>query len=374
MADHTIIAVFLRGAMDGLSFLVPYRDEDYAAARPDIAIPANRVLELDGTFGLHPAAAPLGRLWDQRKIAFIPASGSTDPSRSHFDAMALMEAASGDDRDLSDGWLSRHLQSSKTGETLEAVGIGRLVPKSMLGLPTAIGLQDLETFSLGAAGGRTAGPGIERAVRTCYADPASGLLGDAGIAAFGVLDELAANGLDGSPTPPEFGTQRVGSDFWQAAQLLNADIGVRGITIDSGGWDLHDAAGTVDGGRMVDQLDPLTTAISAFWDAIPTRHDDVTVVVMTEFGRRVQQNTNGGTDHGHASVMTVLGGGVSGGVFGEWPGLAAGALDRGDVAVTTDYRVVLAEVVDRLAGNASNLATVFPEFDISTSDYLGVAG
>lgn len=373
MADHTIVSVFLRGAMDGLSFLVPHRDDDYAAARPDILIPSDRVLELDDTFGLHPAAAPLVGLWDQQKIAFIPASGSTDPSRSHFDAMAIMEAAIGEDAVLSDGWLGRHLRSTEAGATLEGVGIGRLVPKSMLGFPTAIGLQSLETFSLGAAGGQSASPEIERAVRACYPDPSSGLVGNAGLAAFGVLDELAASGLGGSPTPPDFGTQRLGSDFWQAAQLVNADVGVRGITIDSGGWDLHDAAGTVDGGRMVDQIEPLAAAVSAFWNAIPTHHDDVTVVVMTEFGRRVQQNANGGTDHGHASVMTVLGGGVTGGVFGEWPGLAAGALDRGDVAVTTDYRIVLAEVVDRLAGNGSNLETVFPEFDISADDYLGIA-
>ena len=173
--------------------------------------------------------------------------------------------------------------------------------------------------------------------------------------------------------PDEFGASTVGADLWQAAQLIRADVGVRAITVDWGGWDHHDDLGTYAEGRMVDQLDALATGVRAFWDAVTDHHDTLTVVIMSEFGRRVAQNTNGGTDHGRGGVLTVLGGGVNGGVHGAWAGLGSDVLDRGDVPVLTDYRHVLAELIDRRAGATEVLDEVFPEFATGPSTYAGVA-
>ncbi len=372
-SDHTIVSIFLRGAMDGLSYLSPHGDPDYQRARPDIAIPGTRVLSLTDTFGLHPAAAPFADLWDDGQLVLVPASGSTDPSRSHFDAMAIMEAGLGSTGQRVSGWLGRFVGATSSGADLEAVAIGRFVPRSLAGHPRSIGLADLATFQLGPLGPGTVPPDLAAAVRAIHPDPATDPVGEQGRAAFAVLDQLSEAGLTGAPVPDGFGPSTVGADLWQAAQLIRADVGVRAITVDWGGWDHHDELGTAEEGRMVDQLDALTTGVRAFWDAVPDHHDRLTIVIMSEFGRRVAQNTNGGTDHGHGGVLTVLGGGVTGGVRGEWAGLGNDVLDRGDVPVLTDYRHVLAEIIDRRIGSGAVLDQVFPDFDTGPALYVGLA-
>lgn len=371
-ADHTIISIFLRGAMDGLSYLAPHADPDYRRARPDLAVPGDQVLSLTDTFGLHPAAAPLADLWDAGQLLLIPASGSTDPSRSHFDAMAIMEAGLGPTGQRVSGWLGRYVAATSTGTDLEAVAIGRFVPRSLAGHPRSIGLADLATFRLGPLGPGTMPPDLAAAVGTIHPDPPTDPIGEQGRAAFAVLDQLSAAGLTGAPLPAEFGTSTVGADLWQAAQLIRADLGVRAITVDWGGWDHHDNQGTHEAGRMVDQLDALAIGVRAFWDAVDEHHDRLTVVIMSEFGRRVAQNASGGTDHGHGGVLTVLGGGVAGGVVGEWAGLGPDTLDRGDVPVLTDYRHVLAEIVDRGVGAGDVVGEVFPDFATGPSAYVGL--
>ncbi len=380
MTDHTIVSIFLRGAMDGLSFVVPHTDPDYASARPDIAIPSNAVLSLDDTFGLAPAAGPLADLWDAGQLAFVPASGSTDPSRSHFDAMSIMEAGLESTASRSSGWLGRYMDvfaSGSDASELSAVAIGRIVPRSLAGYGASIGLADLSTFDLGpirpgSAASRGTASDLSDPVRAVYADPPDDLIGAQGLAAFAVLDRLAAAGLTGAPTPDAYGPSTIGADLWQAAQLLEADVGVRAITLDWGGWDHHDDLGTHEAGEMYDHLDALATGLRAFWDSVAAHQSDLTVVVMSEFGRRVAQNANGGTDHGHGGVMTVLGEGVNGGIHGPWVGLSDDVLDRGDVPVLTDYRHVLAEVVDRRAGAPDAVGEVFPDFTTGSSDYLGL--
>ncbi len=372
-ADHTIVSIFLRGAMDGLSYLAPHADPEYRRARPDLAIPTSAVRSLTQTFGLHPAAEPMADLWEAGELALVPASGSTDPSRSHFDAMAIMEAGLGSTGPRVDGWLGRYVAATSTGADLEAVGIGRFVPRSLAGHPRSIGLADLATFRLGPLGPGTVPPDLAAAVRSLHPDPPADGVGEQGRAAFAVLDRLEEAGLTGTPVPDDFGASTVGSDLWQAAQLIRADVGVRAITVDWGGWDHHDDLGTHEEGRMVDQLDALATGVRAFWDALADRHDDLTIVIMSEFGRRVAQNTNGGTDHGHGGVLTVLGGGLTGGVLGPWAGLAPDVLDRGDVPVLTDYRHVLAEIIDRRVGSGAAVAEVFPDFETGASAYVGLA-
>ena len=373
MNDHIIVSIFLRGAMDGLSYLVPHGDDDYRAARPDLAVPTSAVMTLDETFGLHPAAAPLWDIWQKGQLALVPASGSIDESRSHFDASAIMETGLGPSEIGGSGWLGRYLTSSARGDQLEAVAVGRIVPRVLLGFPAAIGLANLETFRLGPLRGQGISGTVDTAVRDLYPPPGSDLISTQGVASFGVLDTLEAAGLTGRDTPAEFGDSSIGSDLWQASQLIEADLGVRAITADFGGWDHHDGLGLFDDGRMRDQLDALTNALAGFWTSIAQHHDRVTIVIMTEFGRRVGQNSNGGTDHGHGGVMTVIGGGINGGIHGDWVGLGSDVLDRGDVPVLTDYRTVLAEIVDRRAGAAGQLNEVFPEMPTGAASYVGVA-
>lgn len=372
MNDHIIVSVFLRGAMDGLSYLVPHGDKDYRTARPDLAVPTSAIMSLDETFGLHPAAAPLLNIWQEGQVAFVPASGSIDDSRSHFDAMGIMETGLGPDEIGGSGWLGRYVRGSVSGEQLEAVAVGKIVPRSLLGFP-AIGLADLSGFRLGPLRGQEMSEGVGEAVRDLYPPPGDDLVSAEGVASFGVLDTLEAESLTGSSTPAEFGKSSIGSDLWQAAQLIQADLGVRVITADFGGWDHHDGLGVFDDGRMRDQLEGLTTALTGFWDSIKEHQERVTVVVMSEFGRRVHQNANGGTDHGHGGVMTIIGDGISGGVHGDWVGLSSDVLDRGDVPVLTDYRTVLAEIVDLRAGRTSLVSEVFPDAPTGTTNYVGVA-
>lgn len=373
MNDHIVVNVFLRGAMDGLSYLAPHGDSDYQQARPDLAIPTSAALPLDETFGLHPAASGLWDIWQTGEVAFIPASGSVDESRSHFDAMAIMEAGLGPGDLGISGWLGRYVAGSTSGDQLEAVAVGQMIPRSLLGFPTTIGLADLATFRLGSIRGQGVAADVGEAVRTQYQPGETELIAAQGVAAFGVLDTLETAGLTGSEMPEEFGDSTIGADLWQAAQLIEADLGVRVITVDFGGWDHHNALGTFESGPMHDHVESLSVALAGFWQRITEHHDRVSVVVMSEFGRRVQQNTSGGTDHGHGGVMTILGGGINGGIHGEWSGLGSDVLDRGDVPVLTDYRTVLAEVIDQRVGAAELLSDIFPGFAAEANDYVGVA-
>lgn len=373
MSDHIIVSIFLRGAMDGLSYLVPHDDIDYRAARPDLAIPSSAVMQLDDTFGLHPAAAPLWDIWQDGEVAFVPASGSIDDSRSHFDASGIMETGLGPDEIGGSGWLGRYVDASSTGEQLEAVAVGKIVPLTLLGFPATIGLASLSSFRLGPLRGQGISRNVDDAIRNLYQSPGEDLVTSQGVSSFGVLDTLEAAGLTGMETPVEFGDSSIGSDLWQASQLIDADLGVRAITADFGGWDHHDGLGVFDEGRMHDQLLALTTAIAGFWGSIADHRDRVTLVVMTEFGRRVQQNANGGTDHGHGGVMTILGGGINGGVHGDWAGLGSDVLDRGDVPVLTDYRTVLSELIDIRADEGGLADAVFPDFPTGKANYVGVA-
>jgi uncharacterized protein (DUF1501 family) len=376
MSNHIIVSIFLRGGMDGLSYLVPHNDADYLAARPTISIATKDAIGLDETFGLHPAATPLFDIWNAGDMALIPASGSPAPSRSHFDAMAIMESGVSSRSNDRTGWLGRYLEATATNAQLEAIGVGRIIPRTLLGFTKAIGLSDLATFRLGTIGGRgTTRAGIEASVRHVYElgqDHLDNLIVQQGLAAFGVLDELDSAGLTGAETPDEFGRSPIGDDLWQAAQLIEAGVGVRAITIDFGQWDHHDALGTFDTGRMFEQVDALTFALGGFWNRITDHRDNVTVIVQTEFGRRLKENANGGTDHGHGGVMTVIGGGLTGGIYGDWVGVGNDVLDRGDVPVLTDYRTVLGEVVDRRAQHPEALGDAFPDFEFDS--HLGFAG
>lgn len=394
---HTLVCLFLRGGMDGLSALVPLADGDYVAARPTIAVSERRAIPLTPGWGLHPALGPLVPAWEAGRLALIPASGSPDRSRSHFSAMDAMEAGTPGDLATPMGWLARHVRTahgltvdppapatadrpSQTGR-LATLAMGRMTPRSLRGHGDTVTIADASDVGLGGDAG------VIAALRAMYgdtgivnggidsaggSDAAATSIDLAGEAALDVLAELDDLDLGPAPDPDRFGQSQLGHDLAGLARLLDADVPIEVAAVELGGWDLHQAMGDDTGGQMADRLDDLARALGGFWDHLADRRDHVTVVVMSEFGRRLAENSSAGTDHGNGGLMIVLGGRTRGGVHGEWHGLGADVLDRGDVPLLNDYRHVLGEIVDRSLGNGANLDVIFPGFDGRTADALRI--
>ena len=369
-----IVHVLLRGGMDGLTTCVPHGDPDYYAARPNLAVPppgqTGGALDLDGFFGLAPAAAPLMTPYANGHLAIVHAAGSTDPTRSHFNAFTHMEFGIPNQplSSVSTGWLARHLQTTPAlgSGPMRGVAISSLMPKTLAGAPMTLPIADLASFDF------PGNPNTVAARRLALTDMYSGEpapVGPAALSTMGSIDLLEQIDFENYvPAPgvvyPNFA---LADELKQAAALIKANVDVETIYLEKGGWDTHDAQGVLVG-RMADLLDELTSSLEAFYLDMLGQIDDVVIVVMSEFGRRVAENASLGTDHGHGNCMLVIGGAVAGGVLTQWPGLAPANLDNGDLAITTDYRDILAEILDKRAGN-TNLETVFPNH---TPAYQGV--
>jgi uncharacterized protein (DUF1501 family) len=413
-----LVVLFLRGGADGLNIIVPHADGDYHRLRPTLALARPndrtadakaRVLDLDGFFGLHPALAPLLPLYQAGQLAAIQAVGSGDQTRSHFEAMATMERGIAQDTGAASGWLARHLNltAEETESPLRAVAIAETMPDSLRGAINATAMISLTDFRLTAPGvlptgskGRVhhAAPTADRAdavaatLRGLYTEnresrypipdtrypdgignrekpDARRLTPDASLRSAG-QETLAAldavQRLDPAhyrPTPGvTYASDELGNGFRQVACLIKGDVGLEVACLNMGGWDTHVAQGR-DSGWQPARLGDLGRALAAFAADLGPRMAHVTTVVMTEFGRRAYENSGLGTDHGRASCMLLLGGGVAGGkVYAQWPGLAQNQLDGpGDLRVTTDYRDVLAEILARRLQNTQT-AEVFPEY------------
>lgn len=336
-----LIVVFLRGGIDGLSAVVPAGDSAYYAARPTIAVPAEAALPLDATFGLHPALAPLYELWQDGRLSVIHAAGNPARSRSHFDAQDLLEQGSDSRRPDAAGWLTRYLDTTTSSEPqgglFRAVAISGGVPGSLRG-SNALAIPTINGFGLGGVTGASAT--WTSVLNQMY----QGRLPVEGMGRTTVQAVTAVGGV----TPPA-----TSSPFSEAAALLGAGLGVEVVTVDTGGWDTHDSMGTYDSGEMRDLLADLASGLAGLQADLDARGlSEVTTVVMSEFGRRLLENGSGGTDHGTANMMLVMGGAAQGGpVHGAWPGLAADDLDRGDLAITTDVRDVLWELTGNVLGH-----------------------
>ena len=354
---RTLIVIFQRGAADGLSLVPPIEDDHYQRARPRLAIKKTEAIRLDDRFGLHPNLAPLEASWKEGDLAIVHACGIEDGTRSHFEAQDLMEhggVAAG-------GWLGRFLRArpAPSSGALACVAVGKALPECLLGAPTVTVMQSLNDFALG---GKSSGLGAQ--LERLYAME-SGQLGLAARDTFDAIKRIdvmrsekyqPANGA-------AYGDDEFSKGLGQLAQLIKADIGLEAASIDIGGWDSHFTQQTL--------LEPLTRrlagGLAAFHRDLGERMKTVSVVVMTEFGRTVQENSAFGTDHGRGGAMFVLGGGVKGGRFhGEWRGL--GQLEaRGlntsyeDLPVLNNYRDVLAPILSR-HGAGENLAAIFPDF------------
>ncbi len=372
-----LVVLFQRGAADGLNIVVPYREKNYYTLRPSIAIQPGEVLDLDGQFGLHPAMAPLLPLYQQGHLAVVHAVGSPDVTRSHFDAQDYMESGTPGVKGTQDGWLNRALQAErmdpKLATAFRAVALGTQVPRTLQGRLPAVAVSNLQDFSVGGRG--PSASAASNAFQAMYAGTRDQILSGEGQETFEAVRMLKA--ADPAHYQPAPGVVYPGTPFAnslkQIAQLLKANLGVEAAFADIGDWDTHQAQGATQG-RLANRLREFSQAIAAFWQDMGQDAEHITLVTMSEFGRTARQNGTGGTDHGHGNVMFVLGGGVRGGkVYGRWPGLEDAQLNEGrDLAVTTDFRQVLAEAAYSTLG-ARNLDAVFPGATLTPAEFLRFA-
>ena len=368
-----LLCVFLRGGADGLHMLIPHSDDDYHRARPRIGMQAggqSGVLDLDGYWGLHPKLAFFKEFWDAKQLAIINACGATVSNHSHFSAMDSVERAAPQNISDASGWLGRHLALTQElqDSPLRAIGFGALLQASLRG-GNATAMTNLNSFrlqlqKLDLPKIRAAHGEIYRAAGTLAA-PAQQTL-----SAVDLLERLNAKRYkpsDGAQYPDS----GYGRRLKETAQLIKADIGLEVVCIDLGDWDTHVTQGAAEG-EMAGNLSELAAGLYALYTDLSAHLDRVTIVTMSEFGRRVAENGGGGTDHGAGNLMFVLGGNINGGqIYGEWPGLHPDQLTGpGDLPVTTDYRTVLAELVAKRLQNPQ-LDKVFPGF--APPKWLGIA-
>ncbi|MAB78656.1 MAG: hypothetical protein CMJ89_04810 [Planctomycetes bacterium] len=370
--NDVFVQIFLRGGMDGLTTVVPYGEVDLYNARPTLAVPppgqTNAAVDLDGFFGLAPSAAPLMTPYQNGHLAFVHAAGSPDPTRSHFDAFAHMEFGGPNlpPGTVQDGWLSRYLDQVAGPDTgvLRGIGAGDLLPLTLAGAPKTLPIADFANFAF-PGNPATVVARVQKLTSMYAATPAP--VGPAALNTFDAIDLMAT--IDFAGYAPSNGAQypntQLGSRLREIAALIKADIGVETINVDFHSWDLHAQLGPLDG-NMAIMLDELSRSLEAFYLDMGSGIDGVSLVCLSEFGRRVEENSSLGLDHGHGAVMILMGGHIQGGqVFADWPGLAPAQLDQGDLAVTIDYRDILGEILTRRLG-ATDLTTIFPQHSFTT--------
>jgi uncharacterized protein (DUF1501 family) len=377
----TLIAIFQRGAVDGLNMVVPHGEHAYYDVRPTIAIPrpktgdAEAAIDLDGFFGLHPSLAPFKPLWDSKRLAIVEAAGSPDNTRSHFDAQDYMESATPGVKATQDGWLNRFLQGKPDPEKslFRAVSMTSNMPRVLQGKAPALAMSNLADFSIRAGQNSAAvQSGFEAMFDQHFNDP----LAETGKETFEAVNYLKK--VNPGQYKPENGAQYprtpFGNALLQIGQLIKSGVGLEVAFTDIGGWDTHVNEGNARG-QLGNLLTQFSAGIAALYTDLGQRMDDVVVLTMSEFGRTVRENGNRGTDHGHANSMFVVGNSVRGGkVYGQWPGLKNDQLYEGrDLNLTTDFRDVFAEIAKRHLGTA-DLKMVFPGYDVSDSKFRGVLG
>ncbi len=363
-----LVAVFQRGAADGLNVVVPFAEKRYYDLRPTIAVPKpgpgseDAAIDLDGFFGLHPSLAPLKPIFEAKHLAIVDAVGSPDPTRSHFDAQDFMESGTPGLKATRGGWMNRALPPEQGQPSpLRAVALGPGLPRTLRGANPAVAINDLPEFQIRDAG-------VASAFETMYTTAPDPRLRSTGKETFEAVKLLQS--LQKQPYTPAGGAQypqgRFGQSLQQIARLIKANVGVEVAFADIGGWDHHvnELGQRASQGQLANLLREFGQSLSAFWQDLGDRMGDVTLVTMSEFGRTARENGNRGTDHGHANVMFVMGGGVRGGkVYGDWPGLEPGQRYGGrELKLTTDFRDVLGELVYGHLGNR-NLKTVFPGYE-----------
>ncbi|MCA9896327.1 MAG: DUF1501 domain-containing protein [Anaerolineae bacterium] len=372
-----LISIFLRGGADSLNMIVPFAEDAYYAARPRLAIARpdasddNRLLNLDGFFGLHPALGALLPIFQGGQMLAVHATGSPHETRSHFEAMDFMERGEIGDYTMTSGWIARHLASLdvENPSPMRGIGWGTALQQSLVGAPSTIAMQSIIDYHLG--GDAQLAEQMMQSLMGLYQLETESLLETAEsthaaisvVQSVGYDNYLPQNGAEYPQTPFAMALR-------QTAALIRADAGLEASCIDLGGWDTHANQGTTSGTQS-NLMTQLAQGLAAFHQDMGTDMSKVTVVIMSEFGRRVEENGSRGTDHGHGGAMLLMSGGLNADVpvFAEWPTLAPDKLDNGDLAITIDYRDVLSEVVSKRLKNPA-LDQVFPGYVASSRELL----
>ena len=366
---EVLVTIFLRGGIDGLTTVVPYLDDELYNLRPTLGIrppgQTNGALDLDGFFGLPPAAAPLLRPFSDGRLLFVHASGSLDPTLSHFDAMHVMETAKMQVNGyLSSGWVARHLQTVEPlgSGLLRGLALDQLAPRMLAEAPATLPIPEPANFSFPGSPSSRASRRLTLSNMYAQANPP---YAGFGASTFGTYDLMASVDFEGyvPSNGAVYDSDPMHMSLMRAATMIKAGVGIENYHIDVGGWDHHENQGPIDG-LYASMIDNFARGIEAFYLDLLDQWDRVTLVIQSEFGRRAYENGSLGTDHGRGNVMMVLGGHIAGGrVLGEWPGLDEDSLDEGEnLAITTDYRDILSEIVARRLGNRDSLGYVFPDY------------
>jgi uncharacterized protein (DUF1501 family) len=372
-----LVAIFQRGAADGLNIVVPHGESAYYSLRPTISVPrpsstvgtrGQSAIDLDGFFGLHPSLAPLKPLFDQQHLAIVDAVGSPDPTRSHFDAQDYMESGTPGLKSTASGWMNRALPKPQGKVSpVRAVALGAGLPRTLQGTQSAVAMQSISAFQV-----KDQQAAAE--FQEMFAASKDPVMQATARETFEAMSMLQA--IQKQPYTPAAGVEYprapIGDNLKQIAQLIKADVGMEMAFADITNWDHHvqEVGANASEGKLADLLRTFGQALSAFWTDMGDRMQDIAVVSMSEFGRTAKENGNRGTDHGHANCMFVMGGDVKGGkVYGRWPGMQPHQLYEGrDLALTTDFRDVLGELVSKHSGNPT-LQGVFPGY---TPKFLGM--
>jgi uncharacterized protein (DUF1501 family) len=355
-----LVAIFQRGAVDGLNVVVPHGEQRYYDMRPTIAVPKpgggnDSAIDLDGFFGLHPSLKSLKPIYDSSRLAIVHAVGSPDPTRSHFDAQDYMESGTPGRKATTDGWLNRALPVDQKKSPIRAVSFSADLARTLRGRNEAVSINNLNDFQVRDARGAST-------FESMYAGTTDKVLNGTGRETFEAVKLMQAIQKQGY-TPANnsrYPNGRLGQSLKQIAQLIKSDVGLEVAFTDVGGWDTH----VNEAPQLTRLLAEFGDALAAFYQDLGDRMADVSVVTMSEFGRTARENGNRGTDHGHANVMFAFGGDIQGGkVYGEWPGMTDEQLyENRDLNLTTDFRDVLGELVTRHLGNRQ-IASVFPGYE-----------
>lgn len=381
----TLVIVHLRGGCDGFNFISPATDPNFIAARAadlrvnadgkDAGIALKNGPDATIDFRLHPSAAGLAEIYQQGQLAFIHAVGLTNETRSHFVATDMMERGVANQTEfarINSGWLARYLRSQNFDALTPAISVANSASGEFASYNKALALPTLD-YGFGTPGGSS----IENILDILY--PSSNdqieTWGRQTLDAIHVVDRHLPRDTQNKIIPyktdnsADYGPgAELGRALKTAAQLIKMNIGLSAISVEMGGWDTHEG----QPGRFKSQVEHLSSALSMFWNDMNRYHNNLQIVTITEFGRRLRSNRSNGTDHGRAGAMLVMGGKIAGGRFlGSWPGLSTAQLDEGvDLAVATDYRQVLNELLALHAGRQLS-AEVFPNYDFKT--VLGLA-
>lgn len=364
-----LVVVFQRGGMDGLNAVIPFGEgKGYFDRRPTLAIPEpgsadKSGIDIDGFFGFHPVLASMKEVYDDGRLAVIHAAGLPLKTRSHFGAMAHMEKGTSGSGGVSTGWVNRYLQAtaSQQDSPMRAVGMGSMLQTSLLGQASVVTLESIANFHLKGAPNHL--NALRQKLSAIYTT--DDVVGERAGEVFAIIDLLKKT--NPSSYPPSNGAvyplTPFGMGMKQVAQLIKAGVGLEVACVDIGGWDTHAYQGGVQG-NFATYLSDFGNGMSAFYTDLHDYMNNITVVTMSEFGRRVEENFSAGTDHGRGNCMFIMGGGATSGVYTNWPTLAEEALDDGDLAVTMDYRDVLSEILTKRL-NVADAQPLFPGYTSS---------